>query len=68
MSSITLNYEKTVGKIKIMHAVNNGPVVAGADQTRGNQDQFGIDAEFLEGTDSCQLLPHKKSQTAYGAF
>ena len=40
MSSITLNFEKTAGKIKVMHAVNNGPVVAGKDQTRGNQDAY----------------------------
>ncbi|MBO5374863.1 MAG: hypothetical protein J6A54_05405, partial [Clostridia bacterium] len=39
-NKITLNFDKEVGKIKVMHAVNNGPVVAGEDQTRGNQNAY----------------------------
>ena len=37
MSTVNINYTKETGKIKVMHAVNNGPVVAGKDQTRGNE-------------------------------
>ena len=40
MSIINIDFNKTVGDIKIMHAVNNGPVIAGKDQTRGNQDDY----------------------------
>ncbi|MBO5312782.1 MAG: hypothetical protein J6B29_02335 [Clostridia bacterium] len=40
MSNVTVDFTKEIGKIKVMHAVNNGPVVAGADQTRGNQDYY----------------------------
>ncbi|MBQ9743896.1 MAG: hypothetical protein IJW19_02105 [Clostridia bacterium] len=36
MSTVKINFGKTVGKIKNMHAVNNGPIIAGSDQTRGN--------------------------------
>ncbi len=36
MSSVKVDYLISAGKIKVMHAVNNGPVVAGKDQTRGN--------------------------------
>ena len=40
MSTIKVNFNKEIDKIRIMHAVNNGPVVAGGDQTRGNQDAY----------------------------
>ena len=40
MSTVNVNFNKTIGKIKVMHAVNNGPVVSGSDQTRGNQDAY----------------------------
>ena len=36
MSTVKINFDKAVGKIKNMHAVNNGPIVAGSDQTKGN--------------------------------
>ena len=58
MSHVHVNFAKTVGKIKIMHAVNNGPFVAGPDQTRGNQDDWQAaripyarnhDASFFSG-------------------
>ena len=29
MSTVKINFDKAVGKIKNMHAVNNGPIVAG---------------------------------------
>ena len=37
MSNVKIDFSKEIGKIKAMHAVNNGPVVAGKDQTRGNE-------------------------------
>ena len=40
MSKVVFNIDKEIGKIKIMHAVNNGPVVAGPDQTRGNEPEY----------------------------
>ncbi len=40
MSTVNINYSKENGKIKVMHAVNNGPVVAGKDQTRGNEQSY----------------------------
>ena len=40
MSTVRIDFEKKIGKVNVMHAVNNGPCVAGADQTRGNQDDF----------------------------
>ncbi|MBQ8566499.1 MAG: hypothetical protein IJ445_02800 [Clostridia bacterium] len=36
MSNVKIDFTKCLGKIKDMHAVNNGPIVAGSDQTRGN--------------------------------
>ncbi len=36
MSNVNINFNKSLGKIKDMHAVNNGPIVAGSDQTKGN--------------------------------
>ena len=36
MANVKIDLNKIVGKIKNMHAVNNGPIVAGSDQTRGN--------------------------------
>ena len=40
MSTVKVNFNKTVGKMKVMHAVNNGPCVSGTDQTRGNQNAY----------------------------
>ncbi|MBO5212141.1 MAG: hypothetical protein J6B60_01225 [Clostridia bacterium] len=40
MSTVKIDYSKSIDKIKIMHAVNNGPVFAGKEQTRGNQDSY----------------------------
>ena len=40
MSIVNINYLKETGAIKIMHAVNNGPVVSGKDQTRGNEYSY----------------------------
>ena len=40
MSIIKTNFNNIIGKIKPMHAVNNGPCVAGNDQKRGNQDDY----------------------------
>ena len=37
MSKVLIDFSKKVSKIKPMHAVNNGPNVAGGDQTRGNE-------------------------------
>ena len=58
MSTVKIDFEKQVGKIKIMHAVNNGPVVAGKDQKRGNEKYYKMaripyarnhDASFFSG-------------------
>ncbi len=58
MSTVKVDFSKIERNIKIMHAVNNGPVVAGKDQTRGNQDYFAHaripyarthDASFFSG-------------------
>ena len=55
---VSINCNSELGKIKPMHAVNNGPVVAGADQTRGNQNEYAAakipyarthDAGFFSG-------------------
>ncbi len=35
-----LNPDKKIGKIKPMHAVNNGPIKAGYDQIRGNSEEY----------------------------
>lgn len=44
MSTISLDFSKTIGKIKPMHAVNNGPVYKhGADQRLTNMQDY-IDA------------------------
>ena len=40
MSNINIDFNKKAGKIKIMHAVNNGPHVTRGDQMRGNQDYY----------------------------
>ena len=40
MSKVVVDFGKELGKIKVMHAVNNGPSVSGSDQTRGNQDAY----------------------------
>ena len=40
MSIVRVNFNEEIGKIKIMHAVNNGPAVSGSDQVRGNQDAY----------------------------
>ncbi|MBO5287523.1 MAG: hypothetical protein J6B34_05300 [Clostridia bacterium] len=58
MSNVRVNFNKLCGIIKPMHAVNNGPCVAGKDQTRGNQDYYKLaripyarvhDASFYAG-------------------
>ncbi|MBQ8163598.1 MAG: hypothetical protein IJZ93_04450 [Clostridia bacterium] len=40
MSKVILNYDKSIGKIKLMNAVNNGPYIARGDQTRGNHRDY----------------------------
>lgn len=40
MSKVKIDFNKEIGKIKVMHAVNNGPSVSGSDQTRGNQNAY----------------------------
>ncbi len=40
MNTITVDFTKTVGRIKPMHAVNNGPLKYRADQTRHNYDTY----------------------------
>ncbi len=40
MSTVRINYGSTVGKLKIMHAVNNGPYLAPADQKKGNAPAY----------------------------
>ncbi|MBQ7353592.1 MAG: hypothetical protein IJW54_06305 [Clostridia bacterium] len=40
MSNVRIDYSMATGKIKPMHAVNNGPVIAGKDQTRGNEESY----------------------------
>lgn len=36
MAQLTIDYSKILGPVRPMHAVNNGPIIARADQTRGN--------------------------------
>lgn len=40
MKKVFVNYGKELGKVKPMHAVNNGPIRARGDQTRGNFDTY----------------------------
>ncbi|MBO4983945.1 MAG: hypothetical protein J6D23_07780 [Clostridia bacterium] len=40
MSTVKIDYTKEIGNVKVMHAVNNGPVIAGKDQTRGNEHSY----------------------------
>ena len=40
MSNVKIDFSKATGKIKPMHAVNNGPIMAGKDQTRGNEASY----------------------------
>ena len=40
MKRVTINFEKEIGKIKPMHAVNNGPKYTGNDQSRGNFKEY----------------------------
>ena len=40
MSTVNINLSKQIGKMKIMHAVNNGPCVSSGVQTRGNQHDY----------------------------
>lgn len=58
MSTVKIDFSKEVGKIKVMHAVNNGPNVAGTDQKRGNEKYYQMaripyarnhDAAFFSG-------------------
>ena len=45
MAIITLNPDCVLGTIKPMNAVNNGPIKARSDQTRGNYDEY-VAAKF----------------------
>ena len=38
--SILIDFGKINGKVKVMHAVNNGPHVSRGDQCRGNQETY----------------------------
>lgn len=58
MEKIQIDFSRTVGKIKPMHAVNNGPVRARSDQTMGNFELYreadipfarNHDASFFDG-------------------
>ena len=40
MSRIEVNFERAIGSIKPMHAVNNGPLKKRADQTNSNFDKY----------------------------
>ena len=40
MSIVNVNFNNIIGKIKPMHAVNNGPVKGGYEQVRSNFDDF----------------------------
>ncbi|MBQ8393476.1 MAG: hypothetical protein IJX51_06870 [Clostridia bacterium] len=40
MSKLTFDFNAKIGKMKIMHAVNNGPCVAGNVQRRGNDHTY----------------------------
>ncbi len=40
MSHLYIHPERVVGTMLPMHAVNNGPIIAGADQCRGNDKAF----------------------------
>lgn len=40
MSQITIDVGRSIGKIKPMHCVNNGPIKARTDQVRGNFDTY----------------------------
>jgi len=58
MSKVTLDFNTRIGDMKIMHAVNNGPCVAGNVQRRGNDHTYSAarfpyarnhDAAFFAG-------------------
>lgn len=40
MATLTIQYAQPIGPIRPMHAVNNGPIIARGDQTRGNEDTY----------------------------
>ena len=40
MANIKVNFNNCIGNIKPMNAVNNGPIIARKDQSRGNDDAF----------------------------
>ena len=40
MSIVNVNFNNIIGKIKPMHAVNNGPIKGGYEQVRSNFDDF----------------------------
>lgn len=40
MNTVTFKPSEHCGKIKPLHAVNNGPIKAGSDQTRGNFPEY----------------------------
>ena len=40
MSTVKIDFSTKIANMKIMHAVNNGPIPAGNVQTRGNSDAY----------------------------
>ena len=42
MVNANVRFENYVGKIKPMNAVNNGPIIARKDQSRGNDEAFRV--------------------------
>ena len=40
MVNVKIDFKNTIGKLKPMNAVNNGPIIARKDQSRGNDDAF----------------------------
>ena len=40
MSVVNVNFNQVIGKIKPMHAVNNGPIKSGYEQHRSNFEEF----------------------------
>ena len=41
MATISINFQSDAGRVKVMHAVNNGPIrPSSVEQTRGNFDTF----------------------------
>ena len=40
MEHITIHYDRIIQPMRPMHAVNNGPIIAGNAQTRGNDEAY----------------------------